>query len=81
MNTKTLTYVAAYLVVGYGLFYYFKRFHLSSQEKDLVIISTRDLANFDKGFTKEWAKAIKAKQPNFSYIGRNFSTQTGKAIS
>lgn len=81
MNTKTIAYVAAYLVVGYGLLYYFKRYHLSSQQKDLLTITTKDYLGFDKGFTKEWAKAISGKQTTFSFNGRNFSTQTGKAIS
>lgn len=81
MNTKTIAYVAAYLVVGYGLFYYFKRFHVSSEEKDLLTVSTKDLRSaFGRDFLKPWAEAIRKKQTSFQYNGRNFSTSTGKAI-
>lgn len=37
------------------------------------------LMTFDEGFLKEWAKAVRKDKPKFSYNGKEYNTQGGKA--
>ena len=80
MNTKTLTWIGAYLVVGYGLFYYFKKYHVSRKEKALITIAGKNMRGADTDYLEAWAKGIKSNEPSFEYKGGKYSSDTGKRI-
>jgi len=80
MNTKTLTWIGVYVVVGYGLFYYFKKYHVSRKEKALINVSGRSLASLQTDFLEAWAKGVKANSPSFDYKGGKYSSDTGKRV-
>jgi len=80
MNRKTLTWIGAYLVVGYGLFYYFKKYHVSRKEKALISIAGKNFSGADTDYLEAWAKGIKSAAPSFEYKGGKYSSDTGKKI-
>ena len=80
MNTKTLTWIGVYVVVGYGLFYYFKKYHVSRKEKALITILGKTYIGLDTDYLEAWAKGIKSKETSFEYKGGKYSSDTGKKI-
>lgn len=80
MNKKTLTWIGIYAVAGYGLWYIFKKYHLTSREKSILTIEQQNYQGFEDGYLGAWAKAVKAGASTFSYQGGTYNTKGGKAV-
>ena len=79
MNTKTIVWVGIYGVIAYGIYYMVKNMHITSREKSVLAILGRNYSGMEDGFLKEWAKGIKMGETEFSYKGKVYLTEGGRA--
>lgn len=79
MNTKTIVWVGIYGVVAYGIYYMVKNMHITKREKSVLAILSRSYQGFDDAFLKEWANGIKMGESEFSYKGKVYLTDGGRA--
>ena len=80
-NGKALIYVAAYAIVGYGVYYYFfskKRVAKIIADSGNYNLGVDELMNFDTPYLKAWSKAIKNAQESFVLDGKTYNTKGGK---
>jgi hypothetical protein len=80
MNKKTLTWIGIYAVGAYGLWYIFKKYHLSGRDRDILTIEAQNYGGFEDAYLDAWAKAIKSGASTFVYKGATYNTKGGKAV-
>ena len=81
MKMKTLYWVAAYAIVGYGAYYL-----LTKHKRDILLVNSKGLRtpnesflkSADKGFVSAWAKAIRDNRSEFFYNGATYLTNGGR---
>ena len=83
MNTKTIVWVGIYGVVAYGAYYMY--FSKTAYAKNIIKAgksqqSVDDLKSFDMGYLRVWSKASSNNEQSFSYKGKSYFTQGGRAI-
>lgn len=82
MKSKTLLWIGVYAVVAYGAYHMF--FSKTAYAKKIISsgksTGTIDaLKKFDMGFLRAWSMAATKNEPTFSYKGKTYTTQGGKA--
>lgn len=82
-NGKTIFWVAVYGVVAYGAYYMY--FSKTAYAKKIIKAgksnqSVDDLKSFDMAFLRVWSKAASNNEQTFSYDGKSYNTQGGKAV-
>lgn len=82
MNTKTIVWVGIYGVVAYGAYYMY--FSKTAYAKKIIKAgksqqSVDDLKSFDMGYLRVWSKASSNNEQSFSYKGKSYFTQGGRA--
>jgi hypothetical protein len=83
MKKNTLIWIGVYAVVAYGAYYMY--FSKDAYAKAIVKAgkysgSAEALKAFGMNFLRPWARAAKANQPTFTFEGKTFNTQGGKAV-
>jgi hypothetical protein len=79
MNTKTIVWVGVYGVVAYGIYYMVKNMHVTPREKNIITIFGSNYKGFEDNFLKEWAKAKRRNASEFTYNGKVYLTEGGRA--
>ena len=83
-NTKGAISVGIILAIGYGLYYMTMSQYSYGRTISKVtkrVPSYYNVKNgWDEKFIKEWALAIRKKSPTFTFGGKNFDSNTGRAI-
>ena len=80
MNKKTL--ITAGVVAGGLAILYYLTMSKTAYAKAIAKrtgVDYRQYKSMDKGYLKARSSALKSGSPTFSYSGRTFNTQTGKA--
>jgi hypothetical protein len=89
MKNKTYIYIslAILAVGGYLAYKEFKKAKVLTKEDAVKIIinaekhgSSATISSFDLAFLRAWANAVVNKEDTFSYNGKNYKTQGGRAI-
>jgi hypothetical protein len=82
MKNRTLLWIGIYAAVAYGGYYlYFSKDRFAKQIKSLgkSAGTLETLKTFDLGFLRAWASAARKNEPNFTFKGKIYVTQGGKA--
>jgi hypothetical protein len=79
MNKKQLLWIALGGVAVYGAWYMIKYMHVTPKEKNILDIVGMRYANFEDAFLKAWAEATKSGVPEFTYNGKTYLTENGRA--
>jgi len=83
MKKNTLIWIGVYAVVAYGAYYMY--FSKTAYAKNIIKAgksqqSVDDLKSFDMSFLRAWSKAASNNEQTFSYKGKSYFTQGGKAV-
>lgn len=83
MKNKTVIWIGVYALIAYGGYYLF--FSKSANVKKIIgsgasTGTPEQLMKFEEGFLRAWAKAAKAKDNSFLYMGKSFMTKGGRAV-
>jgi len=79
MNQKTLVWVAILGGAGYGIWWMVKNMHVTPREKNILTIFGGNFDGFQDEFLKAWAGAKKANSPEFTFNGKVYLTDGGRA--
>lgn len=86
MNDRNFK-IAGLIILAVGGYFIYSRVKTNQKNSDVdVIISSGSFSNkkllltFDPPFVTAWANAVKAKTPIFTYLGKKYNAQGGKAV-
>lgn len=78
-GTKTIVWVGGIAVAAYAVWYMIKNMHVSPRQKSIAIVAEKNYLGFEDAFLKEWSKAVKSGQPEFTYNGKVYISDGGRA--
>ena len=78
-NTKTIVWIGVYGVVAYGIYYMVKNMHVTPRQKSILAIEENKYKGLDDGYLKACGNATKLGQSEFTYLGKVYLTNGGKA--
>lgn len=86
MNDRNFK-IAGLVILAVGGYFIYSKIKTNQKSNDVdVIISSGSFSNknflltFDPPFVNAWANAVKANTPTFTYLGKKYNTQGGKAV-
>lgn len=79
MNQKTLVWAVVIGGAGYGIWWMVKNMHVTPREKSILNIVAQKYDGFEQGFLKAWGDAVKSNQSEFTYNGKVYLSEGGRA--
>lgn len=78
-GTKTIVWVGGIAVAAYAVWYMIKNMHVSPRQKSILNIEEKTYVGFEDAFLKAWGNAVKAGSPEFTYNGKVYISEGGRA--
>ena len=78
-GTNTIIWVGGVALLGYAAWYMVKNMHVTPRQKSILGIAEKKYEGMEDEYLKEWAKAAKIGQSEFSYKGKVYLTDGGSA--
>ena len=78
-GTNTFIWIGGIALAGYAVWYMIKNMHLTPRQKSILNIEENSYLGFEDAFLKAWGNAVKLGSSEFTYNGKIYMSDGGKA--